>query len=192
MVSRFVGGLLSVLVLVGVLALLGAAGYSYLRLSVSPPRVVAISPVITDDLSSLFSAGKEVASGNLLGAAELIIEGVEFGLEIEITNGGVVPVYLGTSDHTLVLNGVEVTEPIALKGGWIGPGSTSKIGLEVSVLLKELPGAVVLGIVQGGLIDVQLNSKVGWGFISKTIYTQVTRFQITETVEFIVRGLLPD
>ncbi len=102
------------------------------------------------------------------------------------------PVYLSTSVWSLVLTGVEVTKPIVLKGGWIGPDSTSTIGLEATVLLTRLPGAVVLGIVKGGLIDVQLNSKVGWGFISKTIHTQVTRFKLTETGESIVRELLPN
>ena len=100
--------------------------------------------------------------------------------------------YLGTSDHTLVLNGVEVTAPIGFKGNWIGPNSTSTIPLEVTLLLRELPGAVVLGIVQGGLIDVQMKSKVGWGVFSKTTHTQVTRFRIIESVESIVRGLLPN
>ena len=163
-----------------------------MTLSASSPRVAAISPAITNDISSLFGAGADLASGNLLGAAEHIIEGVDISVEVDITNEGFLPVYLGTSDHTLVLNGVEVTDPIAVEGGWIGPNSTSTVSLKATLLLTELPGAVVLGIVQGGLIDVQLNSKVGLGILSKTIHSQVTRFQITETVESIVRRLLPN
>ena len=191
-VSRTVRGLLAAFVLIGILGLLGAVAYSYSTLSASSPRVQAISPSITNDILSLFRAGADLASGDLLGAAERIIEGVDFDIEIDITNEGILPVYLGTSDHTLVLNGVEVTAPIGFKGNWIGPNSTSTIPLEVTLLLRELPGAVVLGIVQGGLIDVQMKSKVGWGVFSKTTHTQVTRFRIIESVESIVRGLLPN
>lgn len=184
--------MLAGLVLIGVFGLLGAVAYSYSTLSVSSPRVEAISPSITDDIQSLFRAGSDLADGDLLGAAGRIIEGVDFDVEVDISNEGVSPVYLGTSDHTLVLNGVEVTEPIAFRADWVGPNSTSTIPVEVTLLLTELPGAVVLGIVQGGLIDVQLESRVGWGVFSKTVHTQVTRFRITESVESIVRGLLPN
>ena len=180
------------MVLIGVLGLLGAVAYSYSRLSVSSPRVVAISPSITDDIQSLVRAGSDLANGDLLGAAGRIIEGVDFDVEVDISNEGVLPVYVGTSDHVLVLNGVEVTTSKLSKGDWIGPDSTSTISVEVTLLLTELPGAVVLGIVQGGLIDVRLESRVGWGIFSKTIHTQVTRFRITESVESIVRGLLPN
>jgi hypothetical protein len=192
LVSRIARGLLAALVLIGILGLLGAVAYSYSTLSASPPRVEAISPSITGDISSLFRAGADLASGDLLGAAERIIEGVDFDVEVDITNEGILPVYLGTSDHILVLNGVEVTAPIAFKGDWVGPNSTTTILLEVTLHLTELPGAVVLGIVQGGLIDVQLKSTIGWGIFSKTIHTQVTRFRIIESVESIVRGLLPN
>ena len=102
------------------------------------------------------------------------------------------PVYLGTSEHIIILNSVEVTDSIALTGGWVRPDSTSNIDLDATLRLTQLPGAVVLGIVQGGLIDVQIYSKIGWGFISKTIRSQVIRFQVTESLESIVRRLLPN
>ena len=68
--------------------MLGAVAYSYSTLSASSPRVVAISPSITDDISSLFRAGSDLASGDLLGAAERIIEGVDFDIEVDISNEG--------------------------------------------------------------------------------------------------------
>lgn len=180
------------LMVVGLLALLGACGQSYLSLSGSPPRVTAITPKVTDDISSVFQAGADFASGNLLGAAGRIIEDVDFQLAIDVQNSGSVPVYLGTSDHVLVLNGVPVTDPVSLKGGWISAGATSRIPMSATLLWDQLPGAVVLGIVQGGVINLQVRSTVGWGFLSRTIETPVTRFTIIESVESVVRGLLPN
>ena len=191
-VARVLRGLVVVLVVVIMLALVGACAHSYLTLSASPPRVQAISPSITNDTSALFGAGADLARGNLLGAAERIIDGVYFDIEIEIINRGFSPVYLGTSEHTLMLNSVEMTETIKLKGVWIGPNSTSTIPMRVTFHLSDLPGAVVLGIVQGGLIEVHLRSQVGWGPLSNSVETEITRFSVIETVESKVRGLLPN
>ena len=93
--------------------------------------------------------------------------------------------------HILILNGTEVTGPIELEAGWLGAGSAKTIPLEVNVLITKLPGAVVLGIVQGGVIEVQLKSEVGWGIFSKTITTEVVEFKVVETVESLVKRLLP-
>ena len=186
-----VSGVLSILVVVGVLGLLDAFIYSNTKLSVSSPRVTSVSPSINNHIPTLLSAGADLAAGNLLGAVEEPIDGVEFDLEVEITNEGVVPVILGKSTHILVLNGAEVIDPIELNGGWLGPGSATTVPLEVTVLITKLPGAVVLGIVQGGEYDVQLKSKVGWAIFSKTVTSQVTEFQIIETLESLVRRLLP-
>jgi len=191
-VSQALRTLLTLAVLIALFGLASACGHSYFTLSTSTPRVVAISPAITDDISSLFRSGADLASGDLHGAAERIVEDVDFKIEVEVTNRGVVPVYLGTSDHTLILNGVAVTDPIAFEGGWVGPDSTAVIPVTVTLLLTELPGTVVLSIVQGGLVEVQLESRVGWGILSKTIHTNITRYHVVDSVESMVRGLLPN
>ena len=169
-----VGRLLLALFAVGVVGLLGASIYSYTKLSVSSPRVTSVSPSINNDIPTLLSAGTDLATENVLGAAEKLIAGVGFGVELEITNKGLVPVNLGKSTHILILNGTEVTGPIELDAGWLGQNSTVTVPLEVTVLLTKLPGAVALGIVQGGVIEVQLKSKVGWAIFSKTVTSQVT------------------
>ncbi len=105
-------------------------------------------------------------------------------------NGGVVPVYLGTSEHDLVLNDITIVTLATESGGWMGPGFTATVRLEETVHIQELPGAAVLDLGQGGQIDVQVNSKAGCTVVSKAINTEVTRFNVTETIEAQVRRLL--
>lgn len=187
-------GLVLTLAIFVILSLLVAVGYTYAKLSASSPRVTRVSPVVTKDISSIINAAQELASGNLLGAAEEIIEGIEVNVEFEIANNGIVPIYVGgiaILEHKLLLNGVEATNPIELAGGWIGPNSELAMSLSATVLLSELSRATAIGLVQGGEIDIQVKSKIGWGFVSRTIRTRVIRYQLAETLESIVRGLLP-
>ncbi|PZC48227.1 MAG: hypothetical protein C1O27_001112 [Chloroflexi bacterium] len=178
------------LFLVAVIGLLAASCYSYDKLSVPNARVVGVAPVITNDTGRLLRAGGLLVTGNLLDAAELMVEGVEFEVEVEIQNDGPTPVYPRSSEHVLFVNNVEVTEPIQLGTGFIGPGSSIIITLSTVVKLDALPHAAVLSVARGGLIEVQIRSEVGWGFLSQTLNTEVLSFNLSETVGRITRELI--
>ncbi|MFH1560638.1 MAG: hypothetical protein ABID84_04435 [Chloroflexota bacterium] len=179
------------LIFLGIIFLVGATANSYLSLSATPPQVTKLSPNITNNTIDLVQAGKDLASGNLLGAAGRIVPSIRIEFDIDVVNGGVMPVYLPSSEHIVILNGEPIALPFELGGIWIGAKSTYTVPVVLDIPLARIPGAALLIIVQGGLIDVQVESKINILVFSRTVQTQAARFNIVDSLESKVRRLLP-
>ena len=176
--------------LLAAVALLGGAAYvGYSSLEVIRPEVRSVVPAFSDSPLELLDAASKLARGDVAGAAAAAIRGVEFRVSIGVHNRSVVPVYVPSAAHVLLLNGAPLSEPIASAGGWIGPGATLFQGLSVVVGFGRLPAAAVAAVSRGGMIDVQVESKLDVFVAGWTLVSPVARFSVVESLRSILPGL---
>ena len=176
--------------LLAAVALLGGAAYvGYRGLELTEPEVRSVVPAITGSALDLFAAAAKLAAGDVVGAAAAAIEGVEVGVSIGVHNRSVIPVYIPSAEHVLLLNGTPVLEPVESAGGWIGPGATLFQDLSVVVAFERLPAVVVAVVSGGGVIDVQVESKLGLFVASWTLVSPIARFSVVDSLRSILPGL---
>ncbi|MFB5647220.1 MAG: hypothetical protein ACE5RO_03650 [Candidatus Nitrosomaritimum yanchengensis] len=106
-----------------VLIVLGLIAYSYTQISASFSDVSSVNVELeTLSLSSLIKLGLDVLSGNWLSAALDVIAGIELGLVFELTNNGILPVYIPELEYNLSINGIFIGNGISIIDDTINTG----------------------------------------------------------------------
>ncbi len=177
-------------VLLTAVAFLAGAGYvGYSSLEPTEPEVHSVVPAVTDSPLELLDAAAKLARGDLAGAAAAAVRGVKVRVWIGVHNRSMVPVYLPSAAHVLLLNGAPVSEPVRSAGGWIGPGATLFRELLVLFPFERLPAAAVAAVSGGGVIDVQVESELDLFVVEWTLVSPVARFSVVETLRSVLPGL---
>jgi LEA14-like dessication related protein len=180
--------------LVGAAVLILAVGViawtGYNRLTVVSTDVTGITPALDTDALSLARASIKVVTGDILGAASEVVEGVEIDIELTVENDFFTPLYLAPGSHVVSLNGVEITNQFQSGSGWMEPYSTKALLLSAVVPFEQLPEAVIAVLVQGGEINVDVESTIGWSFFTVDHTSEVYTYSVLDTLESIIRRLL--
>ena len=176
-------------ILAAAVLLAGAAYVGYGSLELTRPEVRSVVPALSDGPLDLLAAAAKLVSGDVAGAAAAAIRGVEVGVSIGVHNRSVIPVYMPSAAHVLLLNGKPVLEPIESAGGWIGPGATLFRDLSVLVEFERLPAVVVAAVSGGGEIDVHVESKLDLFVAAWTLVSPVARFSVVDSLRSILPGL---
>ncbi len=172
-----------------VVFLVGAAYVGYGSLELTEPEVHSVIPVVTDSPLKLLDAAAKLARGDLAGAAAAAIQGVEVRVSVGFHNRSMVPVYIPSAAHVVLLNEAPVTEPFESAGGWIGPGATLFLDLSVPVPFELLPPAAVAAVSGGGVIDVRVKSELDLFVAMWTLASPVARFSLVESLKSLLPGL---
>lgn len=116
------------LLVVVVVGIIGLVAYSYTQIHVS------LNDVSLDSIewaqfswSTLLKLGLNVLTGNWLGAAFDLIQGVNLNLVFGMTNGGLLPVYIPDLTYDLYINGVSVGQGYSNVNLTINPGETRQV-----------------------------------------------------------------
>jgi LEA14-like dessication related protein len=140
-----------------VLIVLGLVAYSYTQLSASFRDVSSINVELeTLSLSSLIKLGLDVLSGNWLSAALDVIAGIELGLVFELTNNGLLPVYIPELTYDLSINGIFLGNGNSTIDTTINPGKTKLINVTQNFQKHSLSPSIESIINNNGIIDVEV------------------------------------
>ncbi|MFB5613884.1 MAG: hypothetical protein ACE5RI_02190 [Candidatus Nitrosomaritimum yanchengensis] len=140
-----------------VLIVLGLFSYSYTQISASFTDVSSVNVELeTFSLSSLIKLGLDVLSGNWLSAALDVIAGIELGLVFELTNNGILPVYIPELEYNLSINGIFIGNGSSIIDTTINPGEVKQINVTQSIQKESLSPSVEAIINKNGFIDVEI------------------------------------
>lgn len=148
---------LGIIVLI-IAIIFGLVYYSYTQIHVSLNDVTYHSidwAQIT--WSTLLKSGLGVLSGNWLGAAFDLIEGVNLNLIFELSNNGFLPVYIPDLSYDLSVNGVPVGKGFSDADLTINPGQSIHLEALQNFKKDQLAPAVNSIVSTDGIIDLKVS-----------------------------------
>lgn len=147
-----IGIVLIILAIVG-----GLIAYSYSQIHVSLNDVSYHSiDWVSFSWPVLLNVGLNVLSGNWLGAAFDLIQGINLDLEFGLYNGGLLPVYIPDLSYDLFVNGVPVGTGHSKVNITINPGQTKEITVLQNFQKSSLAPAVGYIVSNDGVIDLKV------------------------------------
>ena len=140
-----------------VLIVLGLVAYSYTQISASFNDVSSVNVELeTLSFSSLIKLGLDVLSGNWLSAALDVIAGIELELVFELTNNGLLPVYIPELEYDLSINGIFIGNGSSIIEATIDPGKAKQINVIQNFQKDSLSPSIESIINNNGIIDVEI------------------------------------
>ena len=145
------------IVLAIIIGIAGVLAYSYAQISVSLDDVNFHSIDWTDfTFSDILSLGGNLLSGNVLGLALDLIDGVNLNLIFGLSNGGFLPVYIPDVTYDLIVNGVSVGHGSSTIDMTINPGQTKQITAFQNFQKNSLTPAAGAIVADGGIMDIKV------------------------------------
>ena len=145
------GAVFAILALVG-----GMLAYSYTQISVSLAGVEFHSIDWMDLTSSnVLELGGSLLTGDAVGAALDLVDGVNLNLVLGLDNGGFLPVYIPDVAYDLTVNDVFVGQGTSTIDAIINPGQTKRVTTLQNVGKDSLAPAIGAIIRDGGMMDVR-------------------------------------
>lgn len=150
------------LVLVGILVAIVTVGivfglifYSYTQIHVSFSEVSSIGIELEQlSFSTLIQLGIDLLSGNWLAAALDVIAGINFGLIFELTNNGLLPVYIPEISYELSINEVMIGKGNSEVGLTLNPGQVKEIPILQNFEKENLSPAIDSIIKTEGVVSI--------------------------------------
>jgi LEA14-like dessication related protein len=140
------------------LIIFGLIGYSYTQITVSFSDISSVNVELeTLSLSSLVKLGLDVLSGNWLAAALDVLAGINLGLVFELTNNGLLPVYIPELSYNLSINDVFIGDGSSIIDTTIDPGEKKEIQIMQNFQKNSFSPAIESIIDAEGIIDVKIN-----------------------------------
>ena len=140
------------------LIIFGLIGYSYTQITVSFSDISSVNVELeTLSLSSLVKLGLDVLSGNWLDAALDVLAGINLGLVFELTNNGLLPVYIPELSYNLSINDVFIGAGNSIIDATIDPGKTKEIQIMQNFQKNSFSPAIESIIDTEGIIDIKIN-----------------------------------
>ncbi len=135
----------------------GLVAYSYSQIHVSLNDVSYHSiDWVNFSWRVLLNVGLNVLTGNWLGAAFDLIQGINLDLEFGLYNGGLLPVYIPDLSYDLLVNGVHVGKGYSKVNTTISPGQTKEISVLQNFQKNRLAPAVGYIVSNNGVIDLKV------------------------------------
>lgn len=150
------------LVLVGILVAIAIVGivfglisYSYTQIQVSFTEVSSVEIELEQlSFSTLVQLGIDLLSGNWLAAALDVIAGINFGLIFELSNNGLLPVYIPEISYELFINEIMIGEGISEVDLMLNPGETKEIPIIQNFKKDSLSPAIDSIIDSEGMVNI--------------------------------------
>ena len=151
--NKLVLGILVAIVTVGIV--FGLIFYSYTQIHVSFSEVSSIGIELEQlSFSTLIQLGIDLLSGNWLAAALDVIAGINFGLIFELTNNGLLPVYIPEISYELSINEVMIGKGNSEVGVTLNPGQVTEIPILQNIKKENLNPAIDSIIKTEGVVSI--------------------------------------
>lgn len=148
----------------------GLVYYSYTQIHVS------LNDVNFDSIewasfswSTMLKLGLNVLTGNWLGAAFDLINGINLNLIFGLSNNGFLPVYIPDLSYDLLINGVSVGRGYSDVDITINPGETIELPILQNFKKSSLSPAINSIVSTGGIIDLRVSGTAHFKFFGNDI-----------------------
>lgn len=161
----------------------GLIAYSYTQIHVNLNDISFHSiDWATFSWSTLLSLGLNVLTGNWLGAAFDLIQGINLNLIFGLSNYGILPVYIPDLSYDLSINGVSVGKGYSTTNITINPRETKQISVLQNFQKSSLSPAVSSIVSTGGIINLQVSGTAYFQLLGLSIPVP---FESTKQVSII-------
>jgi LEA14-like dessication related protein len=107
--------------------------------------------------STLLKLGLNALTGNWLGIAFDLVDGINLNLLFGVTNNGLLPVYIPDLSYDLSLNGVNVGKGYTTIDATIYPGHTQEITALQNLKKSSFSPAISSIVSNGGVIELKVS-----------------------------------
>jgi len=148
-------GIIAGAIIVGIV--FGLIFYSYSQIQVSFTEVNSVGIVLEQlSLPNLVQLGIDLLTGNWLEAALNVISEINFGLVFELTNNGLIPVYIPEISYELFINEILIGNGITEVDLTINPGQTKEIPVTQNLNKNSLTPALDSIVESEGEIEISV------------------------------------
>lgn len=148
----------------------GLVAYSYTQIDVSLSRVSSVEVELEElTLTNLMKLTFDALSGNWIAAALDVVAGVNVGLDFELSNNGLLPVYVPEIYYELYINDIAVGNGYNEINTMINPGEQEQIGLLQKFQKNELTPAIESIITKEGIMEIHLSGTAYFELLGQKI-----------------------
>ena len=163
--------IIAVAISISIIAILfGLIAYSYTQIHVSLSEVSSVDIELeTLSWANLIKLGLDVLSGNWIVAALDVIAGINLELVFELSNNGLLPVYIPELSYDLSINGIPIGTGNSEINTTINPGETREIPILQNLQKTSFSPAIESIINTEGVIDVGVSGTAFFELLGQRI-----------------------
>ncbi|HUT05441.1 MAG TPA: hypothetical protein VMW74_01970 [Nitrosopumilaceae archaeon] len=156
------------IVIVGIIFALIAYSYNQIQVSFSDISSVDVE-LETLSFPTLISLGLDLLSGNWMSAALEVIAGINLGLVFELSNDGLLPVYIPELSYDLSINGIPIGKGYSEINITINPGEVKEI-LVLQHFQKDSFSPAIESILDNeGVVDIGVSGTAYFELLGQSI-----------------------
>ena len=163
--------IIAVAISISIIAILfGLIAYSYTQIHVSLSEVSSVD-IELENLSwaNLINLGLDVLAGNWIVAVLDVIAGINLGLVFELSNNGLLPVYIPELSYDLSINGIPIGAGNSTINTTINPGEKKEIPILQNLQKNSFSPAIESIINTEGVIDVGVSGTAFFELLGQRI-----------------------
>lgn len=163
--------IIAVAISISIIAILfGLIAYSYTQIHVSLSEVSSVD-IELENLSwaNLINLGLDVLAGNWIVAVLDVIAGINLGLVFELSNNGLLPVYIPELSYDLSINGIPIGTGNSTINTTINPGEKKEITILQNLQKNSFSPAIESIINTEGVIDVGVSGTAFFELLGQRI-----------------------
>ena len=163
--------IISVVIVIAIVGLVfGLIAYSYNQIDVSLSEISSVEIELeTLSLSNLISLGLDLLSGNWMAAALDVISGINLGLMFELTNNGLLPVYIPELSYDLSINGIPIGQGYSEINATINPGETKEIIILQNFQKESFSPSIESILNTEGVVDIGVSGTAYFELLGQSI-----------------------
>ncbi len=156
------------LLIIAILGLLFYYSYTQIHVTLNDARLHSID-LAPFSWSTLLKLGLNALTGNWLGIAFDLVEGINLNLLFGVTNNGLLPVYIPDLSYDLSLNGVNVGKGYATIDATIYPGHTEEISALQNLKKSSFSPAINSIVSNDGVIELKISGTAFFKLFGQSI-----------------------
>lgn len=163
--------IISLVIVIAIIGLIfGLISYSYNQIDVSLSDISSVDIALeTLSLSNLISLGLDLLSGNWMEAALGVVAGINLGLIFELSNDGLLPVYIPELAYDLSINNIPIGQGYSEINTTINPGETKAISVLQSFQKESFSPALESILSTEGVIDIGVKGTAYFELLGQSI-----------------------
>ena len=143
--------------------------------------------------STLINLGLDAITGDWLGAAINLVDGINLNLFFGLTNNGFLPVYIPDLSYDLVVNGVNVGQGYTTIDATIYPGDNKEIPIVQNFQKSGLSPAISSIISNDGVMQIKVKGTAYFKILGLNIpvpFESTEQISIKNEIENKINSLL--
>jgi len=143
--------------------------------------------------STMINLGLDAITGNWLGSAINLVDGINLNLFFGLTNNGFLPVYIPDLSYDLVVNGVNMGQGYTTVDATIYPGDNKEIPIVQNFQKSGLTPAISSIISNDGVMEIKVKGTAYFGILGLNIpvpFESTEQISIKNEIENKINSLL--